>query len=534
MNKRILSLMIMALLPFNAIANSCKIEGYTIGFFNGVATTETQAKLGLKKIKSTLDISQYKGESVEYQLFYNDSYIEGSGLNVLADFAETFAQRTYELEQKQFDRWEAFWDIVNDKQNSSIIKKISAAFSWFEGFVRDSVSLTRNALIREFLEALTLLVDSPDTSQTRMQHHLINDSHTWKGKKLIYIAHSQGNLWVNESYKHVTSQRGYGADNIRVIHIAPASPTLSPDSGYILSSSDMVINGLHFTGRGSVPPPNTMIAPSKSDLLGHGLIEIYLTEPKSIKKIQASVDKAFASITKPDMQDFLFKIEFNHSTNFNALFENPVYDIVDAAGDGNRLQHSRRPDDYLSRREGSWLKRYVDSNIKEEDKLPFRVDDNAVIVFDTCTSPNEVMSDTPSIPAKDIYKFIQFQHLKSFESGTFKDIWWSRKMTDRYGLVDKKHAEFEDMNGWYFDYTGVGEGIELEVTQHFYNEQQRKYLSKHQLSGRYDVSAYSEKDDEYSSYLPGRYDGPEDEDDRAQRDYVLNYFLNLPNITYGH
>ncbi|WP_245986781.1 hypothetical protein [Vibrio pectenicida] len=289
--------MITALLPFNAIANSCKIEGYTIGFFNGVATTETKAKLGLKKIKSTLDINQYNGESVEYQLFYNDSYIEDSGLNVLADVAESFDQRTYELEQKQFDRWEAFWDIVSGRQNSPIIKKISATFSWFKKFVKDSFSRTLNAQIREFLEALTLLVDAPDTNQTRMQHNLINDSHTWKGKKLIYIAHSQGNLWANESYKYVISQPGYGADNIRVIHIAPASPTLSPNSDYILSTSDMVINGLNFTGVGSVPLPNTEIAPSKSDRLGHGLIPIYLTKPKSIKKIQASVDNAFASIS---------------------------------------------------------------------------------------------------------------------------------------------------------------------------------------------------------------------------------------------
>lgn len=84
MNRQTISLMIAALLPFNAIANSCKIEGYTIGFFNGVATTQKQARAGMDEIKSTLGISQYNGEPVEYQLFYNDSYIDGSGLNVLS------------------------------------------------------------------------------------------------------------------------------------------------------------------------------------------------------------------------------------------------------------------------------------------------------------------------------------------------------------------------------------------------------------------------------------------------------------------
>ncbi len=182
MNKLTISFMISVLLPFNVMANSCKVEGYTIGFFNGVATVEKDARRGIDEIESTLDIKHYNGESVEYQVFYNDSYIDGSGLNVLADFAETFDQRTYELEQKQFDRWEAFWDIVSGRQNSSIIQKISATFDWFTGFVLDFTNQTINATITKYLQELASLVDAPETSQTRMQHHLLNDSLTWKGK----------------------------------------------------------------------------------------------------------------------------------------------------------------------------------------------------------------------------------------------------------------------------------------------------------------------------------------------------------------
>lgn len=110
--------------------------------------------MGKKKIESTLGIEQFKGEPVEYQLFYNDSYIESNGLNVLADFAETFDQRTLELGQKQFDRWEAFWEIVSGRQDSSIIQKISVTFSWFKGVVSDLVSQGMNTMIRELLQLL--------------------------------------------------------------------------------------------------------------------------------------------------------------------------------------------------------------------------------------------------------------------------------------------------------------------------------------------------------------------------------------------
>ncbi|MCY9828164.1 hypothetical protein [Vibrio chagasii] len=489
--------MASALLSVNANANSCKIEGYTIGFFNGVATTIDEANDGRDELESTLGINYYNGESVEYQLFYNDSYIEGSGLNVLADFAETFDQRTYELEQKQFVRWEAFWDIVNGRQNSSIIQKISATFAWFTGFVLDFANQTINATIPTFLKELASLVDAPETSRTRMKHHLLNDSLTWKGKKLIYIAHSQGNLWVNESYKHVTSQYGYSADNIRVVHIAPASPTLSPDSDYILSTSDLVINGLNFTGIGSVPPPNTVIAPSKLDFAGHGLIPIYLTHPKSIEKIKASVDKAFTSLTKPEMEDFLFKIEFNYSASYDALHDNPVYEIVDANKTDDFGSYLKSPSFYLSPEGDSWFKRNVDSYIQDEDRLPFRVENNAVVLFDTCKSPNEAMNDIPSIPSQDTYMFIQWRNLKRFERGTFKDIWRSRKMTDRYGLVDESSVAFQSMDDGYFICVGDGEAIQLEATQHFYSEQQRQYLASQYLSGRYDVSARYE-----TPYLP--------------------------------
>lgn len=100
MNKLTSALLFLTIFPAHVSANSCDIEGYTISFFNGVATSKDAAVEGRKKIESTLGIKQFNGEPVEYQLFYNDSYIESNGLNVLADFAETFDQRTQELGQK--------------------------------------------------------------------------------------------------------------------------------------------------------------------------------------------------------------------------------------------------------------------------------------------------------------------------------------------------------------------------------------------------------------------------------------------------
>ncbi|MFW1332103.1 hypothetical protein ACEV9E_25890, partial [Vibrio parahaemolyticus] len=53
-NKLTGALLIFMIFPAHVSANSCDIEGYTIGFFNGVATTLKGAKQGQKKIESTL------------------------------------------------------------------------------------------------------------------------------------------------------------------------------------------------------------------------------------------------------------------------------------------------------------------------------------------------------------------------------------------------------------------------------------------------------------------------------------------------
>ncbi len=76
MNKLTSALLFLTIFPAHVSANSCDIEGYTISFFNGVATSKDAAVEGRKKIESTLGIKQFNGEPVEYQLFYNDSYIE--------------------------------------------------------------------------------------------------------------------------------------------------------------------------------------------------------------------------------------------------------------------------------------------------------------------------------------------------------------------------------------------------------------------------------------------------------------------------
>ena len=63
-------------------------------------------------------------------------------------------------------------------------------------------------------------------------------------KKMLFFAHSQGNLFVNRAYAHAASKtEGVG---VKIVHVAPASPTLS--GAHTLADKDMVINGLRLIG----------------------------------------------------------------------------------------------------------------------------------------------------------------------------------------------------------------------------------------------------------------------------------------------
>lgn len=59
MNKLTSALLFLTIFPAHVSANSCDIEGYTISFFNGVATSKDAAVEGRKKIESTLSIKQF-------------------------------------------------------------------------------------------------------------------------------------------------------------------------------------------------------------------------------------------------------------------------------------------------------------------------------------------------------------------------------------------------------------------------------------------------------------------------------------------
>jgi hypothetical protein len=264
------------------------ILGYTVGFFNGVWNTELDAMDGMNALKGAVreatgnSDDTYNKEDVGYQLFYNHTGSTGNTGNAvqekLQDVAEVFQQRAAELDASGnlgTDSFFLFWEAINPYgQFQAAVTGNNAAFSaaW-DKFRNDAVAAAASTLAAQFATVPTAADYA--TQQTELT------AEATAGRKMLLVAHSQGNLFVNVAYDFIQPQ--VGSTRVKAVHVAPASPTIRGQ--YILSTNDAVINALRLDGGGSsVQPNNITIALSQADLSGHTLAATYLdnTDPTRV------------------------------------------------------------------------------------------------------------------------------------------------------------------------------------------------------------------------------------------------------------
>lgn len=259
-------------------ANLCVSRGYTFAFFNGVWNTQGQANAGMKNL-SVLRGASFQGQSVRYEAMYNHTGCE-SGTGAICvkgfspeDIAEVFEQRAAEIDQsgELGKRWEYFWDSLNGDHSTT--EKLVGLFP----SAGNLFSALYTAVSAKLAAGVSQLFSNPPTSVDYEQHNQRLKTLAAQGQKLLLVAHSQGNLFANHAYDYIKPI--IGIDSVKVVHIAPASPTLR--GAHVLSDGDMVINALRVQGLSSVPPNNLMLPTSSTDLSGHTLIETYLNDTRT-------------------------------------------------------------------------------------------------------------------------------------------------------------------------------------------------------------------------------------------------------------
>lgn len=297
---------LLSFLPFslNSYAASCPIDsGITkIYFINGVLNSDIEAQANAKAIKSAYESElkvQYPDEHFEFNYSYNYSAKgDGVGAGVL-DFVEFFEQKIAELGLK-LSKW--------------------MAPQYFSAFISGSWELLLNDpdLKPKDVEALRELHQSAmEFYASHWPNQSESDSHVRKyvndltdGKRLILIAHSQGNLFAQRAMTLLEPR--YGA-NIGMIGVASPASIEVGNSTHYTATDDRVIQLLRmFT---SVLDANVENDPGllndPRDLDNHGFINSYFSAGLNSRSL---IDEDFYSkvATLEKIPPPLFKISMSN------------------------------------------------------------------------------------------------------------------------------------------------------------------------------------------------------------------------------
>jgi len=270
--------------------NLCRDTDTTFVFFNGVQTTKTQAKFYNQVFSNIHGNQSSQGDSIKYETLYNYS-------NGFEDFVETFEQRLKEQEGLLQGRYELFFEALQG--GGPWWSKIIEAYQPASEVIKSFIDFYRAGVFNY----LTTFLANPPTTENYIEHRSRIDNWILEGKKLLFVAHSQGNLFANAAYNYALTKTTSGS--VKVVHIAPASPTLNGE--HTLADLDLVINALRAAG--SVPSITDNIPPylsrpagidNQTDILGHGLLSIYINQKLAIStRVKNQIDSALAALIAP-------------------------------------------------------------------------------------------------------------------------------------------------------------------------------------------------------------------------------------------
>lgn len=157
-------------------------RGVVIGFFNGVTVSWKAAETYRQKIHSRYGNKTPSGQSLQYQLFYNDSY------GLMLDLIETFDQRMSLIGMT--DRYDLFWGLVAGDKT-----ELKRAVDGSAGSAEVVDNLARMFSDGVFTYLKGLYADKK-VKTSASQRQIIHGLTGGKSKQsLVFLAHSQGNLY---------------------------------------------------------------------------------------------------------------------------------------------------------------------------------------------------------------------------------------------------------------------------------------------------------------------------------------------------
>ena len=352
-----IAIIIILLLTFevNAKTNSSCIPNHTtkIYFVNGVWNSKAEAYVGLLLIKDaykqTLE-NQYPSQKFVFELAYN--YHAG----IVLDVIEVIGQKLNEIDDPDIKKFtaEQYFHLF---MTAYFVNKVSPSS------IKPLLLTTESYLASRMLEVMNFS-EHLEGYQTDLE----------EGKKILLIAHSQGNLFANQA---ISSLMNSYSNNIGMIGIASPAARTYNNSPYYTAHDDRVINALrrlHNVLPSNIDNDQGVFNDSR-DIFNHQFKESYFDSAiASRTKINQDVNifmKKFQC--SEDSQDKSLKITSVHADSSMTVPLIPPPHIVVAIGYGNMKNGEL----------------YWEGNISSEDY---------VAAYSTQCSPKLIEMIYPSIP----------------------------------------------------------------------------------------------------------------------------------------
>ena len=241
--------------------NPPNLNGYKLFFINGVLTNKVKAKKNEEKLAQMLN---QKTVALEY----NKNHM-------LGQLFDLWVHKVGELEVDKTGTT-GFWQLVGAAVLPvGNVRKV--LYDWLDPH-RDIGHWAEKDLKRMIQSAKTALNQN---------------------KKVIIVTHSEGNFFYRNIYKALNqwnstkTQQCFGG-------IGFATPLSSKPGNYdyITSSNDRIINLVRNFWNSTLAANITVPQGYAGDLLGHGMQEVYLSHPVSLRKLKTELDQITNRLNK--------------------------------------------------------------------------------------------------------------------------------------------------------------------------------------------------------------------------------------------
>jgi hypothetical protein len=221
-------------------------------FVNGIQNTFDDSVASMLVLKGNM-----KAKKLDKDFVYGNAYNASNGF--FSDMWQVFQQKNNETQDAK-----DFWRMLDGG---------AAQAGWMSQAIYD-----------KYLNAFST------SSMPELPEHLkVYRQYLAEGRKLVLVAHSQGNLYANAEQNLLISGPNSAQGKVSSVGVASPAQYLMPGSSYITSSWDQVISGLRLIKK-ALPSNISIGFHPTQDTMGHSFVKIYMnTEYPAAEQVLSKV-----------------------------------------------------------------------------------------------------------------------------------------------------------------------------------------------------------------------------------------------------